>query len=548
MNSIPLSSKDIGFLLAGLSLFLYGIIQMSSGLEKAAGSRLREIFEKITNSPWRGLFLGTLITSIVQSSSAVTVLTVGFVNAGLLTLEGSLGIIFGANIGTTITAQLVAFKLTKIAPYFLFLGFLMLFFGKRRYIRYIGEAVFGFGVLFLGLNLMEDSLSSLKNWSLFHSAMISMSKYPILGILTGALITGIIQSSSVTTSIVVALAGKDAISLSSAIPLILGANIGTCVTALLASINTRLSARRTAVAHLFFNVVGVILIFPFLPYFTKLVSLTSSDPARQVANAHTLFNVLWSFIWIWFTKEYAIIIKKIVPGEEKVVIRKPLFLNPVLLNTPATALESARKELIRMTEISEEMFNLTFDCLENNHLNHYKDILVMEDLTDSLKSSLINYLTKLSSTSLSESEAKELNAILRSVDDVERIADHLTNIMEKTEDKISNNIEFSEFAKNDLKELKELVFKNMKNAFEMIRESHVSRLKDVERIEEEIDRMVKNSVNKHIERMKTGICNPIAGLIYSDILTNLERIGDHSINIAQDFEEINLSKKELSVI
>jgi len=548
MNSIPLSSKDIGFLLAGLSLFLYGIILMSSGLEKAAGSRLREIFEKITNSPWRGLFLGTLITSIVQSSSAVTVLTVGFVNAGLLTLEGSLGIIFGANIGTTITAQLVAFKLTKIAPYFLFLGFLMLFFGKRRYIRYIGEAVFGFGVLFLGLNLMEDSLSSLKNWSLFHSAMISMSKYPILGILTGALITGIIQSSSVTTSIVVALAGKDAISLSSAIPLILGANIGTCVTALLASINTRLSARRTAVAHLFFNVVGVILIFPFLPYFTKLVSLTSSDPARQVANAHTLFNVLWSFIWIWFTKEYAIIIKKIVPGEEKVVIRKPLFLNPVLLNTPATALESARKELIRMTEISEEMFNLTFDCLENNHLNHYKDILVMEDLTDSLKSSLINYLTKLSSTSLSEAEAKELNAILRSVDDVERIADHLTNIMEKTEDKISNNIEFSEFAKNDLKELKELVFKNMKNAFEMIRESHVSRLKDVERIEEEIDRMVKDSVNKHIERMKAGICNPIAGLIYSDILTNLERIGDHSINIAQDFEEINLSKKELSVI
>lgn len=545
MENFPLSSKDIGFLLAGLSLFLYGIIQMSSGLEKAAGSRLREIFEKITNSPFRGLFLGTLITSIVQSSSAVTVLTVGFVNAGLLTLEGSLGIIFGANIGTTITAQLVAFKLTHIAPYFLFLGFLLLFFGKRKYIRYIGEALFGFGVLFLGLSLMESSLSLLKNWSAFHSLMVSMSKYPILGILTGAVITGIIQSSSVTTSIVVALAGKDAIPLFSAIPLILGANIGTCVTALLASINTSLSARRTAIAHLFFNIVGVILIFPFLSPFTKLVSLTSSDTARQVANAHTLFNVLWSFIWIWFTKEYAGIIKKIVPGEEKIIIKKPLFLNPLLLNTPSTALESARKELIRMTEISEEIFHLTFETLEKNNLDHYKNVLVMEELTDTLKSNLINYLTKLASSPLSEGEAKELNAILRSVDDVERIADHLTNIMEKTEDKISNKIEFSEFAKKDLEELKNLVLKNMRNAFEMIRESHVSRLKDVERIEEEIDRMVKESVNKHIERMKTGVCNPIAGLIFSDILTNLERIGDHSVNIAQDFEEINLVKKEI---
>ncbi|MCX7845212.1 MAG: Na/Pi symporter [Dictyoglomaceae bacterium] len=394
---------------------------------------------------------------------------------------------------------------------------------------------------------MEDALSNLKNWQVFHSLMISMCKYPILGILTGAVITGIIQSSSVTTSVVVALAGKDVIPLPSAIPLILGANIGTCVTALIASINTRLSARRTAIAHLFFNIIGVILIFPFLSLFTRLVSLTSSDTARQVANAHTIFNVLWAFIWIWFTKEYARIIKRIVPGEERIVIRKPLFLNPLLLNTPSTALESARKELIRMTEISEEMFNLTFDCLENNHLNHYDDIKVMEELTDSLKANLINYLTKLSAVSLSEGEAKELNAILRSVDDVERIADHLTNIMEKTEDMISSKVEFSDFAKKDLDELKNLVFKNMKNAFEMIRESHVSRLKEVESIEKEINNVVKEAINKHIERMKIGVCNPIAGLIFSDILTNLERIGDHSINIAQNFEEINLIKKEILV-
>jgi len=544
MSNFPLSYKDIGILLGGLSLFLYGILQMSSGLEKAAGSRLRSIFEKISASPWRGLAIGTIVTSIIQSSSAMTVLVVGFVNAGLLTLEGSLGIIFGANIGTTITAQIVAFKLTAIAPYFLIVGFLLLFAGKRRHIKYIGEAVFGFGLIFLGLNLMDSSLVLLRRWDGFSRAMISMSKYPILGILTGAVITGIIQSSSVTTSAVVALASKGLISLQSAIPLILGANIGTCVTALLASINTNLSAKRTVVAHLFFNVIGVVLIFPFLSPFTNLVSKSAVDVGRQVANAHTLFNVIWTFVWIWFTKQYASFIRKIVPGEERIYQRKPFFLNPLLLNAPSTALESAIKELIRMTDIVKDMYNLAFDSLEKNSLDAYKDILTMEDITDELKASLIKFLTRLSSTPLSDSEAKELNTILRTVDDVERIADHLTNIIEKTEVKISDNVEFTEYAKRDLKELKELISKNMEESFEMIKESDVSNLNSIENREDEIDQKVKESKNNHIERMKQGICLPMAGLVYTDILTDLERISDHCMNIAQDFSEINLVRKK----
>jgi phosphate:Na+ symporter len=543
MNNFPLSYKDIGILLGGLSLFLYGILEMSSGLEKAAGSRLRSIFEKISASPWRGLVLGTIITSIIQSSSAMTVLVVGFVNAGLLSLEGSLGIIFGANIGTTITAQIVAFKLTVIAPYFLIVGFLLLFAGKRRYIKYIGEAMFGFGLIFLGLNLMDSSLVLLKEWDGFSKVMVSMSRYPILGILTGAAITGIIQSSSVTTSAVVALASKGLISLQSAIPLILGANIGTCVTALLASINTNLSAKRTAVAHLFFNVIGVVLIFPLLTPFTNLVSHSAIDVGRQVANAHTLFNVIWAFIWIWFTKQYASFIRKVVPGEERIYQRKPFFLNPLLLNTPSAALESAIKELIRMTDIVKDMYNLVFDSLEKNSLDAYKDILTMEDITDELKASLIKFLTKLSSTPLSEGEAKELNTILRTVDDVERMADHLTNIIEKIEVKISDNIEFTEYAKGDLKELKKLIFTNMEESFEMIKESDVSNLTSIEKREDKIDQKVKESKNSHIERMKQGICLPVAGLVYTDILTDLERISDHCMNIAQDFDEINLVRK-----
>jgi len=544
MEGFPLSYQDVGLLLGGLSLFLYGILQMSSGLEKAVGPRLRSIFEKLNSSPFRGLFIGTLVTAIVQSSSAVTVLTVTFVNAGLLTLEGALGIIFGANIGTTITAQLVAFKLTSVAPYFLFIGFLTLFFGRRKYVRNVGEAILGFGMIFMGLSLMESSLQALRSWTPFHNAMITMGKYPILGILTGAGITGIIQSSSVTTSIVVALAAKGAIDLSSAVPIILGANIGTCVTALIASIGTNISAKRTALAHLFFNVIGVVLIFPFLNFFEKVVSITSSDVARQVANAHTLFNVIWAFVWIFFTKQYAGIIRKILPGEERVYKREASFLKPQLLNTPSAALEAAKNELVRMAEIVEDMYNLTMDALFKNSTQNYKDVLTMEDITDSLKASLINYLTQLSTDSLSEGEAKELNAILRAVDDVERIADHLTNVMEKVEVKNSERVEFTEFAWNDLSEIRELIYENIRDSFSMIKDSNVSYLDEVLMREERIDYKVRQSKENHIERIKKGICNPIAGIIFSDLLIDLERISDHCVNIAQEFYEVNRVKRE----
>ncbi|PNV80934.1 MAG: phosphate transporter [Dictyoglomus turgidum] len=548
MSSFPLTYKDVGLLFGGLGLFLYGILQMSSGFEKAVGSKLRSIFEKLNSSPFRGLLIGTLVTAIVQSSSAVTVLTVAFVNAGLLTLEGALGIIFGANIGTTITAQLVAFKLTDVAPYFLFLGFLLFFAGKRKYIRNIGEALIGFGMIFMGISLMDSSLHALRTWEPFHNAIISMGKHPVLGILVGAIITAIIQSSSVTTSIVVALAAKGAIDLTSAVPVILGANIGTCVTALLASIGTSISAKRAALAHLFFNVIGVVLIFPFLGIFERFVSLTSAEVARQVANAHTFFNVLWASIWIFFTKQYAELIKKVLPGEERIYRREASFLKPQLLNTPSAALEAAKNELIRMCDIVDEMYNLTMDSLFQNNTQHYKDILTIEDITDGLKASLINYLTQLSIDSLSEGEAKELNAILRAVDDVERIADHLTNVMEKVEAKNSERIEFTEYAWKDLEELRKIIYDNIRDSFAMIKESTANYLDEVLQREERIDYKVKESKESHIERMKKGICNPIAGVIFSDLLIDLERIGDHCVNIAQEFYEVNNSKREKTLL
>ncbi len=395
---------------------------------------------------------------------------------------------------------------------------------------------------------MDSSLHALRTWEPFHNAIISMGRYPILGILTGAGITAIIQSISVTTSIVVALAKKGAIDLTSAVPVILGANIGTCVTALLASIGTSISAKRAALAHLFFNVIGVVLIFPLLGIFERIVSLTSSDVARQAANAHTLFNVVWAFIWIFFTKQYAEIIKKILPGEERIYRREASFLKPQLLNAPSAALEAAKNELIRMCDLVDEMYNLTMDSLFQNNTQHYKDILTIEDITDSLKASLINYLTQLSTDSLSEGEAKELNAILRAVDDVEIIADHLTNIVEKVEARNSERIEFTEYAWKDLSELRKIIYDNIRDSFAMIKESTSNYLDEVLQREERIDYKVRESKESHIERMKKGICNPIAGVIFSDLLIDLERIGDHCVNIAQDFYEVDGTRREKALL
>ncbi len=549
MEKLSLTYQDLGLLLGGLSLFLFGIMQMSTGLEKAVGTRLRSIFGRLNSSPFRGLLIGALVTSIVQSSTAVTVLTITFVNAGLLTLEGALGIIFGANIGTTVTAQLVAFDFIAFAPYFLLLGFILLFFGKRKYMRNVGEAVFGFGLIFMGIYIMESSLSVLNNWAPFHNAMISLGRYRILGILTGAVVTGVVQSSSVTTSVVVALASKGAIGISAAIPIVLGANIGTCVTTLIASVGTNISAKRTALAHFLFNVIGVAIIFPFLPYFEKLVVLTSADTARQVANAHTLFNVIWVSFWIFFTKQYANLIRRILPGEEKIYRREATFLKPQLLNTPSTALEAAKNELINMTEIVKDMYNLSMESVFKNSTQCSKDIFTMEDITDELKASLINYLTQLSTDPLSEGEAKELNAILRAVDDVERIADHLTNVMEKVDAKISEKVEFSEYAWRELTNLKDLIDRNIKDSFDMIKDSNLSYLDDILKREDLVDCKVKESKENHIERMKKGLCNPIAGIVFSDLLIDLERISDHCVNIAQEFYEVNnIRRRENALI
>ncbi|MCJ7646837.1 Na/Pi cotransporter family protein, partial [bacterium] len=334
--------KELIFgLVGGLGLFIFGIHLMGTGLHKAAGDRMRKILAALTSTPFIGMFVGLGVTSIIQSSSATTVILVGFVNAGLMTLRQSIGVILGADIGTTVTAQLIAFKLTDYALPVIGLGMALNLFARKKFYKNIGEFLFGFGILFLGLNILTGSVKPFGGSESVRNAFVIFSKSPITGIATGMVVTMIIQSSSVTVGLVLALASAGLIDLKGAIPLILGDNIGTCITAILASIGTTISAKRTAIAHVTFKVLGVLLLLPFLPYYEKFVATTATSIMRQCANAHTIFNVIITTLFLPLAGVLARTIEKAVPGKETVVEVGPKHLERHLLNTPVLALQAA---------------------------------------------------------------------------------------------------------------------------------------------------------------------------------------------------------------
>jgi len=349
-------------IIGGLGLFIYGIHVMSEGLQKITGDRLRNVLAKFTTNRFTGVLTGAGITSLIQSSSVMSVMVVGFINAGLMSFERAIPVILGANIGTTITAQLVAFKLTKYALPLVGIGSALYFFGRNRKQRNIGQAIFGFGAIFLGLNIMTSVVKPLAGNGALNTIFVTFSRNPLWGILVGAIATAVVQSSSVTTGIIVGLAATDIIGLRAAIPLILGTNIGTTVTAMIASIKTTISSKRAATAHVFFNVVGVIIAFVLMPIYYFIAIHTSGNVARQVANVHTIFNIVNALIFLPFIALFARFIKKIVPGEDIVVDKGPKFLEKRLLKTPSIAFDAAKKELLRMLILTREAVSDAMDA------------------------------------------------------------------------------------------------------------------------------------------------------------------------------------------
>ena len=525
--------KDIIFgTVGGLGLFLYGIHIMSDALQKAAGDKMRKILGIITNKAFFGLLAGAGITSIIQSSSATTVMVVGFVNAGLMTLRQSLGVILGADIGTTITAQIIAFKITHYVFPVIGVGFALHFFCKRRVLKQIGLAIFGFGVLFLGLSIMTDTVRYLSDSQAAKEMLINFSRTPVLGVLAGMILTVIVQSSSATVGLTMALGMGGLIDINAAIPLLLGSNIGTCVTAMLASIGTNVGARRTAVAHLLFKIVGVLLLLSILPMYKQLIVYTADNIGRQIANAHTIFNVGIAVLFLPFTELYARLLEKIVPGRDSSLDYAPKFLEPHLLNTPSIAIEQARKELVRMTEMVKAMVDKVMDGFFKKDIALMHDAIKKEDAVDNLQSSITHYLVELSEKSLSSEMAEKIPALLHSVNDIERVGDISENLVELGERAIEKRLSFSDKAIKELKEMYSEVTEMLEDTIKALELNDVTIARKVWGREKRINELTETFGNNHTSRLRNRACNVVSGIIFLDFLSNFEKIGDHLNNVA----------------
>jgi len=534
---IQIDALMITNLIVGFVFFIFGIVRLSASVQKGLSGRLRMLIEKSVSKPWMGVVIGILVTIVVHSSSATTVLTIAFVNAGIITFFNALGIIFGANIGTTITAQLVAFNIIKYAPHLLVIGFFVWFFTKGKK-KDFGEIIFYFGVIFYGLSLIKYGVEPLtKDPSFIH--MLTVFENPILGILAAAIFTGIIQSSGVTSSIVVVLGMGGVISLNAAIPLVLGANIGTTVTALIASAGTSLNARRSALAHFFFNVIGVCLFLPFLGSFTHLIASITPDLGKEIALAHTMFNVINVIIFLIFIKWFYLLIKKILPGKERIVRFNPRFINKKFAEDPF-GIELASKEVIREAELSLAMLKAANDITRFKKKSEVSFVENTELVVDNLQKEITTFLSSLSRIALTKKDASKLTALMGLVNDIERVADHADNIKNLGLYTIDEKINFSESAIKDIDRIYKLVKNNFSDGIALIKKYDKEIAAEIIEREEKVDELVKFAQEGHIMRLKKGLCNPLAATIFTDLLNNLERVSDHSVNIVEWVESYSV--------
>ncbi|MEA1939339.1 MAG: Na/Pi cotransporter family protein [Candidatus Caldatribacteriota bacterium] len=519
-------------LIGGLGLFLYGMQLLSEGLQKIAGDRIQKTMEFLTNKPVMGVATGALLTSIIQSSSATSVIAIGLVNASLLSLKQSISIIAGANIGTTITAQIVSFRLEKYALPAIGIGFAFYFLSKKRNYKYFGQILLGFGILFLGLYTMSNAVRPLRNYAPFLDLLINISHNPLLGITVAAIFTAIIQSSSATTAIVIAMSIQDIIGIDAAIPLVLGSNIGTCFTAGIASIGSSITGKRLALSHLLFNVSGVLIFLLFLSKFTYLVSFTSDIIPRQIANAHTIFNVTNTIIILPLLNIFVKFIIKILPGEEIVLKKGPIYLNKDIVGTPSIALGQANKEMVRMGEMVESMLDNVMISFIQGDLNKLKNVYLKEKVVNTLEKEITKYLVLISQKSLNIKQSKRLNDLMNIVNDIERVGDHAENMAELAEEKINENLPFSDKALSELKYMFSKVQSSIKKSITALKNRDINLANEVASNEDEIDDIEMELRNNHIHRLNKGVCFPESGVIFLDLISNLERIGDHANNIS----------------
>lgn len=536
---------DLIGLLGGLGLFLYGMQMMSNGLEAAAGNRMKKILEKLTANRFLGVVVGAVITAVIQSSSATTVMVVGFVNSGMMTLQQAVWIIMGANVGTTITGQLIALDVGAIAPLFAFIGVAFIVFLKNEKLHHYGKIIAGLGILFIGMDMMSAAMVPLRESETFVNIITRFSN-PVLGILAGAIFTAIIQSSSASVGILQALASSGVIGLPQAVYVLFGQNIGTCITAVLASIGTSRVAKRTTIIHLLFNIIGTTLftIICILTPFTALVEgFTPNNVSAQIANMHTIFNITTTILLIPFGSYLAKLATRILPDlpEERDDVMHLEYIQPFIpienrgetkIGISAIAITAIRNELIRMTQMTRENVGLSFDAIHDNNLALVEDVRNREEYIDYLNKEISKYISRMLVKERNPKDSQYMSALFKVCGNLERIGDHAMNICEYTNMIKEKQITFSKEVMVQIEQMKEVCC----DALDLLLDNQANSesLHSIESIEQKIDDMTESFRQGQIDRMQTGKCSDEGCVLYSEMLTDFERIGDHILNIGQE--------------
>ena len=528
--------------LGGLGLFLYGMNLMGDGLQKIAGEKLKKLIEVLTKNRFMAVIVGAIVTMVIQSSSGTTVMVIGFVNAGLMTLNQAVGVIMGANIGTTITAQLIAFKITDYAPLAVAVGVIIWLISKKKKTKNIGEILIGFGILFIGMNMMGEGLKPLADAPVFAKVIVSLEN-PILGMVVGLLLTTIVQSSSASIGLLQALAGQGLIGINIAIPILFGENIGTTTTALVSSIGANKTAKRAAMMHFLFNLVGTIIFMTVLrwPIKALVIYLSPTNVPRQIANAHTFFNILNVMIQFPFAGLLVKTVNRLIPGDDEVEKQVSKYLDLRIIGTPSIALGQVKKEILRMGDFVQDNLIKSRKALVDDDYGTIEPALEQEQIINQLQKEISNYLIEVSSSSLSTEQSKRINRYHHFIGDIERVGDHAENIIELAQEKMTGNLPFTELATSELNEMFSKCQKVYELAMEAFDKRDESLAKRVLILEDEIDDLEYLYRQNHIERLNKGQCLTSSGIIFLDAISNLERVSDHSSNIA--LNELEIFKK-----
>lgn len=535
--------------LGGLGLFLYGMKLMGSGLQKSAGDKLKKIIEMLTSNRFMGVLVGTFVTAVIQSSSATTVMVVGFVNAGIMNLTQAIGIIMGANVGTTVTAQLVSFNLTEFAPVAVGIGMVIYLFSSNPKSKNFAEILIGFGILFIGMDYLKGAVKPLREIQAFKDMLMNFSHNPLLGVLMGFAITVVVQSSSASMGILLALASSGMITLDSALPILYGDNIGTCTTALISSIGANKNAKRAAVMHLVFNLIGTLLFITVLSIPIKhiVLSMNATDVPRQIANAHTLFNITNVLIQIPFATLIVKIVLKLIPDTEKDAgFEKKItkYIDERILETPSIAIASTVKECLHMGKMAKESFEDSMKAFLNKDSKSVEATFAKEKQINELEKSIVDYLISLSKKEISAKNRELVDGLFSTVNDIERVGDHAENVAELAHAFIDKDLKLSDDAKDDLRNMYQRTVDAYAASLDAMKTGNKEVAFKVISMEEQIDHMEKTYRMNHIYRLNKSKCSTEAGVIFLDLLSNLERIGDHASNIARaviDSQDANIA-------